>query len=167
MVTDVHYCILEAVCFEERGISIHMQISGRVFWSLAVTDLPSLFKYPYLGPVGGSSSLNFHKSLLGIQEQWVESNKQFGAASVVKKGIRIYVSIIYSSETYSYSDPQGYECSFSNCVGKPEKFWKSTGFEIVTSQRQCTTITNWPMKPQMVRAGQLKPWIFQASLGNC
>ena len=30
-----------------------------------VTDLPGL-KYPYLG---GSSSLNFHKSLLGIQEQ--------------------------------------------------------------------------------------------------
>ena len=59
-----------------------------------VTDLPGL-KYPY---PGGSSSLNFHKLLLGIQEQWVESNKQFGAASVVKTGIHIYVSIIYSSE---------------------------------------------------------------------
>ena len=59
-----------------------------------VTDLPSL-QYPYLG---GSSSLNFHKLLLGIQEQWVELNKQFGVASVVKTGIHIYVSIIYSSE---------------------------------------------------------------------
>ena len=59
-----------------------------------VTDLPGL-KYPY---PGGSSSLNFHKLLLGIQEQWVESNKQFGSASVVKTGIHIYVSIIYSSE---------------------------------------------------------------------
>ena len=67
MVTDVHYSILEAVSFEERGISIHMQFSGRV----AVTDLPSLFniQYPYLGSLGGSSSLNFQKSLLGIQEQ--------------------------------------------------------------------------------------------------
>ena len=27
----VHYCILEAASFEERGISIHMQISGQVF----------------------------------------------------------------------------------------------------------------------------------------
>ena len=31
----VHYCILEAASFEERGISIHMQISGRVFCNLA------------------------------------------------------------------------------------------------------------------------------------
>ena len=59
-----------------------------------VTDLPGL-RYSYLG---GSSSLNFHKSLVASQEQWVESNKQFGAASVVKTGIHIYVSIIYSSE---------------------------------------------------------------------
>ena len=50
-----------------------------------VTDLPGL-QYPY---PGGSSSLNFHKSLLAFQEQWVESNKQFGAASVVKTGIHI------------------------------------------------------------------------------
>lgn len=27
----VHYCILEAASFEKRGISIHMQISGRAF----------------------------------------------------------------------------------------------------------------------------------------
>ena len=31
----VHYCILEAASFEERGISIHMLISGRVFCNLA------------------------------------------------------------------------------------------------------------------------------------
>ena len=100
MVTDVHYSILEAVSFEERGISLHMQVSGRVFWSLAVTDLPGPFNIQYscLSFVGGSSSLNFHKSLLCIQEQWVESNKQFGAASVVKADIHIYVSIVYSSE---------------------------------------------------------------------
>ena len=35
----VHYCILEATFFEERGISIHMQISGRVFWSLAQYEI--------------------------------------------------------------------------------------------------------------------------------
>ena len=134
-----------------------------------LTDLPSSFnpQYLYLRSVGGSSSLSFQISLLCIQEQWVESNKQFGADSVVKKGIRIYVSTIYSSEAHSYSDPYSYERSFSNFVEEPEQFWNSTGFEPVTPQRQCTALPNWAMKPKMVRAGQLKPWIFQAFLGNC
>ena len=34
----VHYCILEGACFEERGISIHMQIGGWVSW-----NLPAIF----------------------------------------------------------------------------------------------------------------------------
>ena len=35
----IHYCMYswnEAAAFEERGISIHMQISGRVFWSVVL-----------------------------------------------------------------------------------------------------------------------------------
>ena len=35
----VHYCILEAAFFEERGISIHMQVSGRVFCNLAQRNI--------------------------------------------------------------------------------------------------------------------------------
>ena len=38
------YCILEAASFEERGRSIHMQISGRVFWSLSPNFQDYFFK---------------------------------------------------------------------------------------------------------------------------
>ena len=44
----VHYCILEAAFFEERGISIHMQVSGRVFWNLARRNIWGiLLKFTY------------------------------------------------------------------------------------------------------------------------
>ena len=43
-IMPVHYCILEAVSSEERGISIHMQISGRVFCNLANTLMTFVWK---------------------------------------------------------------------------------------------------------------------------
>ena len=63
-----------------------------------VTDLPGL-QYPY---PGGTSSLNFHESLLAFQEQRVESNKQFGAASVVKTGIQFSFSSVYLATIHDY-----------------------------------------------------------------
>ena len=55
----VHYCILELASFEERGISIHMQISGRVFSGLKtcrsksiienVVDKSIIYNYPPKG----------------------------------------------------------------------------------------------------------------------
>ena len=53
--------------------------------------------------------------------------------------------------------PRSYGRNFSNCVGKPEKFRTSTGFEPVTSRYRCDTLTNWAMKPLMLGAGHL--WV--------
>ena len=50
-------------------------------------------------------------------------------------------------------DAHGYECNFSDCIRKPEKFRTSMGFEPVTSRYQCDTLTNSAMKPLMLGAG--------------
>ena len=55
---------------------------------------------------------------------------------------------------WSY-DPHSYECNFSNCIEKPEKFRTSTGFEPMPSRCRCGAVTHWPMKPLMLGVGQL------------
>ena len=60
----------------------------------------------------------------------------------------------YPVVKWSY-DPHSYECNFSNCIEKPEKFRTSTGFEPMTSRCQCDAVTHWPMKPLMLGVGQL------------
>ena len=52
---------------------------------------------------------------------------------------------------------QCYECNFSNCLEKHEKFRNLMGFEPVTSRCWWDALTNWAMKPQMVGAGHL--WV--------
>ena len=57
---------------------------------------------------------------------------------------------------WSY-DPRSYECNFSNCVEKLEKFKTSTGFQPVTSRYRCDALVSWAMKPVTLGAGHL--WI--------
>ena len=47
---------------------------------------------------------------------------------------------------------------FKHCVQKPEKVRTLTGFQPVTSQSRCDTLTNWAMKPLTLGAGHL--WVL-------
>ena len=60
----------------------------------------------------------------------------------------------YPVVKWSY-DPHSYECNFSNCIEKPEKFRTLTGFEPMPSRCRCGAVTHWSMKPLMLGVGQL------------
>ena len=98
-----------------------------------------------------------HKTNNGKQQAEKEKQQKKAKMPVINNG-KPRKNIV----KWSY-DLRSYESNFCNCVGKPEKFRTSTGFEPVTSQFRCDALTNWAMKPLTLGAGHL--WVLMVPWG--